>query len=262
MPDLDLVHVLPLHGTSSPGFLMGTSIRPNGMSSSAAALRYWERRQEVASNNLANVSTDGFKSERVFAQMVEGALPVPDAVTNFTPGSLNSTNNPRDVAIEGKGFLVVQTPNGERLSRGGSLHVDPDGTLVDSAGHQLVGEKGPITVASRGNAESTDFQITRSGAVMVDKTEVGRLRLETIPDNTSLTREGSGLFVPPAKRTRMDPDANVVRQGVLEESNVSSIGEMVDMISIQRAYTAVQKAMTTLDTVRGIATAELGRPAN
>jgi flagellar basal-body rod protein FlgG len=59
----------------------------------------------------------------------------------------------------------------------------------------------------------------------------------------------------------MDPDARVVRQGVLEESNVSSVSEMVDMISIQRAYGAVQKAMTTLDAARGIATTELGKPA-
>ena len=98
--------------------------------------------------------------------------------------------------------------------------------------------------------------------MIVDRAEVGRLRLETAPDNASLTREGSGLFVPPDKRTRMDADAQVVRQGALEESNVSSIGEMVDMISIQRAYGAVQKAMTALDATRGIATTELGRPAN
>jgi flagellar hook-basal body protein len=82
------------------------------MSSAAAALRYWERRQEVASNNLANVSTEGFKGQRVFARMVEGALPAADAVTDFTPGPLSTTGNPSDVAIEGRGFLVVKTPSG------------------------------------------------------------------------------------------------------------------------------------------------------
>lgn len=241
---------------------MGTSVRPNGMSSSAAALRYWERRQEVASNNLANVSTDGFKSQKVFAQMVEGSLPVANAVTDFTPGPLNSTGNPLDVAIEGRGFMVVQTPNGERLSRGGSLRVDDTGTLTDPAGNAIVGEGGAIRVSSRGNAQAGEIQITRAGAVMVDKAEVGRLKMETVPDNTPLLREGSGLFVPPSKRARMDPDTVSIRQGSLEQSNVSSVGEMVDMISIQRAYTAVQKAMTTIDGTRGIATGELGRPAN
>lgn len=241
---------------------MGTSVRPNGMSSAAAALRYWERRQEVSANNLANVSTDGFKGQKVFAQMVDGALPAANAVTDFTPGPLNTTGNPLDVAIDGKGFLVVQTPNGERLSRGGSLHVNDTGTLTDSSGNALVGESGPIRVSSRGNSTPADVQITQAGAVMVDKAEVGRLRLESVPDNTVLTREGSGLFVPPSKRTKLGSDTNIVRQGALEQSNVSSVGEMVDMISIQRAYTAVQKAMTTLDGARGIATTELARPAN
>ena len=97
---------------------MGASVRPNGMSSAAAALRYWERRQEVASNNLANVSTDGFKGQKVFARMIEGALPAADAVTDFTQGSLENTNNPRDIALDGKGFFVVKTANGERYSRG------------------------------------------------------------------------------------------------------------------------------------------------
>ncbi len=241
---------------------MGASVRPNGMASSAAALRYWEQRQDVASNNLANVSTDGFKAERVFATMVDGALPAAQAATNFTPGSLNVTGNPQDVAISGKGFLVVQTANGERLSRGGALHVDSEGMLTDSSGNALVGDHGPIRLASRGNAEPVDFTIGQDGTVTVGKSVVGQLKLESVPDNVALAREGAGLFVPPATRTRLDPDSRVVRQGTLEESNVSTVGEMVDMISIQRAYTAVSKAITTLDATREIATTELGRPAN
>ncbi len=241
---------------------MGTSVRPNGMSSAAAALRYWERRQEVSSNNLANVSTEGFKGQKVFAQMVDGSLPAANAVTDFTPGPLNTTGNPLDVAVEGRGFLVVKTANGERLSRGGSLHIDDNGTLTDASGNALMGEGGTIRVSSRGDSTGGAVQISRSGAVTVNKTDVGQLRLESVADNVPLIREGSGLFVPPSKRTRMDAESNSIRQGALEQSNVSSVGEMVDMISIQRAYTAVQKAMTTLDGARGIATTELGRPAN
>jgi flagellar basal-body rod protein FlgF len=241
---------------------MGASVRPNGMSSAAAALRYWERRQEVTSNNLANVSTDGFKGQKVFARMVEGALPAADEVTDFTQGSLQTTNNPRDIALEGKGFFVVKTANGERYSRGGSVQVDDGGNLTDSSGHQLLGESGPIRVTSRGNAEVGPIQVARDGTVTVDKAEVGRLRVETIPDKTTLLAEGSGLFIPPSKRIRVDPDAHIVRQGSLEQSNVTPISQMVDMISIQRAFTAVQKAVTTLDTVREIATTELARPAN
>lgn len=241
---------------------MGTPVRPNGMSSAAAALRYWERRQEVASNNLANVSTDGFKGQKVFARMVEGALPAADETTDFSQGTLQTTNNPRDIALDGPGFFVVKTANGERYSRGGSVQINESGNLTDSSGNQLLGESGPIRVASRANADVGPIQIARDGMVTIDKAEVGRLRIETIPAKTTLLAEGSGLFIPPAARTRIDPDTRIVRQGALEQSNVTPIGQMVDMISIQRAYTAVQKAVTTLDTMRAIATTELARPAN
>jgi len=232
------------------------------MSSAAAALRYWERRQEVTSNNLANVSTDGFKGQKVFARMVEGALPAADEVTDFSQGTLDTTNNPRDVALDGPGFLVVKTANGERYTRGGSLQVSDSGELTDSSGNPILGENGPIRVSTPGQAEVGTIQISRDGTVSVDNAEVGRLRLETIPDKTTLSAEGSGLFIPPATRKRADPDSRIVRQGALEQSNVTPISQMVDMISIQRAYSAVQKAVTTLDTVREIATTELARPAN
>jgi len=232
------------------------------MSSAAAALRYWERRQEVSSNNLANVSTEGFKGERVFARMVEGSLPVADASTDFKAGSIHQTNNPYDVAIEGQGFMVVKTGNGERLTRGGTMHVDDSGLLVDANGNAVMGDKGELRVSSRGNQEGGAIEIGRNGIVKVGNTEVGKLRLETVPQGTPLTREGNGLFIPPSQRTAMDDDTTVVRQGALEESNVTPVSEMVDMIAIQRAYTAVQKAMSTLDATRGIATTELGRPAN
>lgn len=241
---------------------MGASVRPNGMSSAAAALRYWERRQEVASNNLANVSTDGFKGQKVFARMVEGALPAADEVTDFSQGTLDTTNNPRDVALDGAGFLVVKTPAGERYSRGGSLQVNNSGDLTDESGNQILGDNGPIRVATPGQTDIGQIQIGRDGIVTVDNAEVGRLRIETIPDKTSLAAEGSGLFIPPSKRQKIDPDARIVHQGALEQSNVTPISQMVDMISIQRAYTAVQQAVTTLDTVRQIATTELARPAN
>jgi len=232
------------------------------MASAAAALRYWERRQEVASNNLANVSTDGFKGERVFARLINGALPAADAVTDFTPGALDTTGNAYDVAIQGQGFFVAKTVNGERLTRGGTLHVDAQGILVDSSGNPLLGEQGPIQVTTRGNGAPIHLDITRTGAVRSDGADVGQLRLETVPPGTQMAHEGAGLFVPPTTRIRMGDEAAVVRQGELEQSNVTPVSEMVDMISIQRAFSAVEKAMVTMDAARGIATTQLGQPLN
>src|SRR5437879_1283612 len=76
----------------------------NGMDSAASALRYWERKQEIIANNLANVSTDGFKAQRVFAHLLDGVRPVAQATSDLTTGTLRNTGNKLDVAIDGPGF--------------------------------------------------------------------------------------------------------------------------------------------------------------
>lgn len=231
-------------------------MRPSGMNSAASALRYWERRQEVAANNLANVSTDGFKAERVFARLMSDGTPVADAATDFRGGTIRPTGTPLDIAQDGPGFLVVETPAGERFTRGGSFSLDESGRIVDANGHALLGEGGPIVVPNKGA-----LTIDRAGAVKVDGREVGRIRVETVAANARLAHEGGTLFVPDASRQPLGAESRTVHQGALEDSNVDSMGSMVDMISVQRAYAAVQKAVTTLDTVRGLISNELGKTA-
>src|SRR5918912_884390 len=179
-------------------------MRTNGLTSSASALRYWERRQEIVANNLANVDTSGFKAERVFARAVGDGLPAAQTATDLRGGTLTQTGAPLDVALDQSQFLVVSTPNGERLSRGGSLRLDDADRLTDAAGNPVLGEHGVITV-------------------------------------------------PPG-------EVRSVKQGFLESSNVNSINALVDMISVQRAYAAIQKAVVTLDGIHGTAANELGKP--
>ena len=240
---------------------MGVSLRLTGLSSAAAALRYWERRQEVTSNNLANVDTTGFKAERVFARLTEGALPEADTGTDTRGGTLRETGAPLDIALAGDGYLVVDTPAGERLTRGGSFRLEEGGRVVDAAGNPLLGETGPVVVPPN----SAAVEVTGAGVVRAGGREVARLRMEGTPPGARLQHAGGGLFVPDAGARPLDDDARrtgrLVRQGYLEDSNVSSLDAMVDMISVQRAYAAVQKAVTTLDSVRGTAANELGRPA-
>lgn len=239
---------------------MASSIKPTGMASGAAALRYWERRQEISSNNLANVSTDGYKGERAFARLVENGLPRVDAITNYQSGSIRPSENPLDIAIEGDGFVVVQTPQGERLSRGGSLSISASNVLIDSNGNPILGQKGPIVLSSLNPDRAIgEISILKDGSVSVDGHAIDTLRIEQLTGNQQLQRAGTGLFIPPQNRTPSDGEVSVL-QGALEESNISPIGEMVDMISIQRAYSAVQRAISTLDSARGIAVTELGKP--
>lgn len=254
---------------------MGISIRPNGMVSSAQALRYLERRQEVVSNNLANASTAGFKGERTFGRLMAGAVPVVEARTDMSAGALRPTGAPLDFALGGDGFLVVDGPGGERLTRGGSFRLDDVGRVVNSEGMPLLGEGGPIVVdpevartmgeqsRAGGGAGGGDVavHVDRAGAVRVGGAAVGMLRVESVPAGALLEHVGGGLFLPPDGRAPVAADARDVRQGFVEESNVTPISALVEMIEVQRAYANVQKAMTTLDATRGTTVTDIGRPA-
>jgi flagellar basal body rod protein FlgG len=231
-------------------------MKPNGLSSAASALRYWERRQEIAANNLANVSTTGFKGERVFARAMEGQHPVPDTATDLRPGALQTTGAPLDLAMgSAGGFFVVETTAGERWSRGGSFQLDARRRLVDASGNALLGVRGPVTLPEEGEA-----RIARDGTITVDGREVDRLRVENAPTGTRLTHDAGTLFLPADARAAVPPDARDVRQGALEESNVGAVDSMVDLIAVHRAYASVQKAVTTIDDIRGTISNDLGKP--
>jgi flagellar basal body rod protein FlgG len=237
---------------------MGISIRPTGIDHAAAALRNLERRQEIVANNLANVSTDGFKGERAFARLLgDGGTPAVETATDLRPGALSQTNQPLDVAIAKNGFFVVETAAGERLTRGGSLSLDGDRRLVDASGHAVLDDGGgPITLPP--NAKQISIDAT--GSITADGRAVGRLRVEDVEPGTRLQHDVDGLFLPSAVRRPLANEERTVRQGVREESNVQSVTSLVDMISIQRAYASAQKVITTIDSARGIAVSEIGKP--
>ncbi len=224
------------------------------MASAAAALHYWERRQDVISNNLANADTDGFKAERVFGTLLADGTTAPAAATDMSAGAITPTGNPLDVAIGGRGFLVVQTPQGNRLSRGGSLQLDAGGYLADASGNHVLGDAGPIRIL--GGA----VHIDPAGGVYADGQFVDRLRVEAVPPGTALQHAAGTLFIPPSTTTPVPPSARHVQQGSLEHSNVNTISSMVDMIAVQRAYAAVQKAMITMDGVNGTISNDLAKP--
>ncbi len=227
----------------------------NGMTRAAHALHYYERRQEVLAHNLSNADTSGFKAERVFAQVIGDALPAAGTATDLSAGALKVTGEPLDLALGGGGFFVVDTPEGERLTRGGSFGLDAEGRIVDANGNLLLGESGPITVSGGG------IDIGAGGEVRVDGKEVGRLRVDSVPPGAELTHAGANLFLPDPAVGPLAEERRIVRQGALEESNVDTVGSLVDMIGIQRAYSAVQRAVTTLDDVRGTIANEIGKPA-
>ncbi|GJG86565.1 flagellar basal-body rod protein FlgF [Gemmatimonadetes bacterium T265] len=242
--------------------------RPTGLTSAAGALRYWERRQELVANNLANVSTDGFKGDRGFARLVgagtAGESAAVQSAVDLTAGSLRETRNPLDVALQSEGFFVVrpagaQDATAERWTRAGSFQLDADRRLVAADGSAVLGTSGPITVPPNTTVAVGPDGTVRASGPGGDRV-IAQLRVERAPAGTSLAHDGATRFVPPAARQSVAPADRRVRQGFLEESNVTPVGALVDMIAVQRAYASVQKAVTTMDAVRGLAANELGKP--
>lgn len=245
-------------------------LRNTGFTAAAAALQFYERRQEVIANNLANANTTGFKATLAVARNADDAVIAANTVTDRTQGTITPTGNPLDLAIQGDGAFVVQTPDGERLVRGGPLRLDDERRLVTADGFLVLGEKGPIALPAGEIGIARDGTITVTeplgpGATGVVTAKTGRdgvvdvLRMERLPAE-ELQHAGRGLYVPGAQRTVMALDERTVRQGALEDSNVSPISTLVDMLDTVRAYADVQKSLSVLDEVRGIAASQVGRP--
>ena len=152
-----------------------------GLLASARTLAYYTRRQEVTANNLANVETDGFKADRIVARLAaDGMHPLPEQALDLTQGSLEQTGRPFDLALDGPGFFVVSTPEGERFTRGGTFTLDGEGFLTDGRGGQVMGEGGPIRISGK------DVRVDAGGRITVDGIAAGTLRVETVADPRTL----------------------------------------------------------------------------
>jgi flagellar basal-body rod protein FlgF len=229
---------------------------PRVLASTSGALRVLEMRQQVAAHNLANVSTPGFKADRVFARMdAGGGAPVADRGRNEANGPLVITNRALDLALEGDGFLVVSTPEGERLTRGGSLGMDPEGRLVDASGHPVLGVGGEELFLPPG-----ELVVSRGGDLEVGGVAVGRLRLVRVEGAEGLLMaEAGGLRIPPDGVELQDAPGIRVHQGAVEDSNVNPVLAMTDMIEIQRSYASLQRSIHVLDGVMDRVANSLGR---
>jgi len=226
---------------------------PGALGRAGDAFRYWERRQEAVAHNLANASTPGFKGERVFASLMNSGSVRPASQTDFQGGALERTGRPLDLALEGDGFLVLDTPQGERLVRGGSFQLDVSRQLVDAHGNRLLGDSGPIVLPEG------DYEITRNGIVKVEDVPVAALKVVRPREDSTMEREGGIRFRADLPPTQVEEGEVKVHQGHLEESNVDPVSAMVEMIEIQRAYSAIQRSVTVMDGVMGRISNDIGK---
>ncbi len=239
---------------------------PPSLRAAGHALMYWQRRQEVNANNLANVETAGFRAERIFSEVLPGGIPAIGTVTDTRAGELRETTGPLDLALQGTGHFAVETSEGTKLVRSGSFTLDADGRVVDANGNALLGTSGPLVLPPG------PVEIDATGVVTVAGERVGRLRVVradaaqeagavdgAAPISATRGSLRDGVLVDEASLTEVPPEAVLVRQGFLEGSNVNALDSLIEMTTIQRSFEAVQRSVTTIDSMMETVANRLGR---
>lgn len=273
-----------------------------GWYTAASGMTAQQHRMDQISNNLANVDTTGYKRDqsvhKAFPELMlrrmndDGMRTLPlsgmdpvlgsfdtapivgrlgtgveqnEVYTDFDQGTVRQTDNPLDIALDGEGFFLVETPQGERLTRNGSFHRGPEGFLVTKEGYPVLGENGYIRIQENNFDIDEDGRVSQNGRLAEDperlvserenqweeSEEVDRIQLVDVDNPRYLEKQGSSLWASTwdsGEQQIMESDERPqVLQGFLETANVDPVREMVEMIEVNRAYEANQRVIQTHD---------------
>ncbi len=211
------------------------------------------REMEIIANNIANMDTNGFKVESMIqktdpsepAVTLGGPRPVkfvaPDGVArDFGQGVLTRTGGELDMAIEGKGFFQVQTPQGPRFTRDGRFTTDTTGRLVTQGGHAVLDASGGEIII---NAEKGQVSVGSDGSMSQGNETVGKVGIYTFTNPGALEKAGDNLFRNGSNLAANPAAEAKLRQGFLEGSNVRPVLEITRMVEVSRAYESTTKMM-------------------
>lgn len=216
----------------------------------------------ITANNLANAKTTGFKADLAQARSMQAfgeGLPTrvfamtEKARQNFDSGALINTGRDLDIAVQGQGMIAVQAPDGqEAYTRDGHLTITEEGNLQTPNGDLVLGEAGPVFLPLPVN----NIKIANDGTIMVQpagapasvQEEVGRIKLVN-PDTRTLARGNDGLYRGPVNNPEFADVQVTVQSGMLESSNVNPVGEMTEMIALQRQFEMQLKLMKTAEEI-------------
>ena len=243
-----------------------------------------ERVIDILSNNIANANTTGYKEDTVtFKKLLANPWPnypspippahfktdmsemhplrgnemeyvgISDIGTDFTVGSLKSTQNPLDFALEKSGFFVVETPFGERFTRDGSFVLGNNGTLLTKNGAVVQGLRGPITGLKEGSLE-----VNQRGEIFVQGRFVDQIKTVDFQNPKNLQKIGSNLFIYDGNRDEMTSSISNIQQGYIESSNVNPVKNMTNLIVAHRNYEALQKVIKSHDEALSQANNKIG----
>jgi flagellar basal-body rod protein FlgF len=218
----------------------------------SACMEALSRQYEAIAHNLANSNTAGYK--RLVMEFARGDAPPAEGTgtttpapgtspaivgrtfIDFTQGAMVQTGRPMDVGLHGKGFLVLETPEGSLYTRNGTLQTNVQGQLVDSSGRTVAGQGGPIIIPP--DVPSTSISVSPDGRIIAGRNEIGRLRIVEFEKPAALVPAGQCAFRAPAGVAPTDAANTTVQQGFQESSNVSVVDELVGLITVSRLYEA------------------------
>jgi flagellar basal-body rod protein FlgF len=210
------------------------------------------RNMDVLANNLANMSTTGYKGEQAIFQAYLKAGPdgqkvayvkTIETIRDLKQGDLTPTGNTLDTGIDGNGYFAVSTANGTQYTRNGRFSLNAQRQLVSLAGDPVLDDRGaPITIP----VGSGRITITESGTIDTDVGPIAKLGLSSFTNPQQLTSTSAGLF---STTTPPTPDTtSKIHQGVIESSNIQPIIAMTQLLKLQGAYGDTQNVLQTEDT--------------
>jgi flagellar basal-body rod protein FlgF len=241
-----------------------------------------QKRLDIVANNLANAATVGYKEENVTNQAFDDLLTIKirdasegninrpigtmslgvrlgENYTDYKQGSLRQTNNTYDLALEGKGFFTLSVTDkagnvSTRYTRNGSFTMTKDGHIVDKDGNYLMGESGAIVVPTN----AANVLIDKRGSIYANGEYVDTVKLSDFEDYNYLSKSGDTMYQA-LDGAKEKIATGSIQQGYTEQSNVNVVSEMVNMISITRAYEANQKMIKTVDQTLDLAVNSIGK---
>ncbi|MDF2821745.1 MAG: hypothetical protein K0R15_2186 [Clostridiales bacterium] len=252
-----------------------------GLYTAASGMVSQQQRMDSISNNLANVNTTGYKRENLLTESFDSVLTIKindvgsigmrdeaigrmtlgitasETYTDYSQGTLTSTSNPLNVALNGEGFIAVTMIDAEGnqtevFTRDGSFVRTPDGYLSTNDGNFIQGEEGLILIPSG------ETIIDKEGKIYVDNNYIDTIRVVDFDNKQTLEKLGSNLYAANENATITEFKGQVV-QNALEGSNVNTVREMVDLITLSRTYQANQVVMKSFDSTLEKAVNSIGK---
>ncbi|MFC1676888.1 flagellar hook-basal body protein [Planctomycetota bacterium] len=210
------------------------------------------RELNIVTHNLANTGTAGYKRRsNAFSKALDAQIGAGDSskqnsqtaaktIFDFSQGNLVETGRAMDFALCGKGFFVIETPQGPLYTRNGMFRADQNGRIVDSIGRAVAGDAGPISIPADVSLEQVT--VSKDGSVSANGTQIGKLKLVDFKDNENqLIAAGTNCFSASKDIKPLEAENIEIKQGFREGSNVKMVEELVDMVMITRLYEANMK---------------------